>query len=204
MQHIESKNPKNIPIGKTKKWLVKHAKNAGLNLEGFNHEITSDFKNHVLKEHGDKKTETARGQIAIKESDFYNIPDIISEPDYVAIGAISKKGRAILAYAKKIGGGTSLYFEEIWDGKNKTLRSKTMYKREKDIDDDKFKNIVSNNGKTNLKSAIILKNLRDTGGEPGLTMIQEPSGGRHLTQPVNLNNTSHDTENKSSENKKKI
>jgi hypothetical protein len=34
---------KSASIGKADEWLVKHAKNAGLDIKNFEHEITSDF-----------------------------------------------------------------------------------------------------------------------------------------------------------------
>ena len=183
-----SANFDKISIGRAAEWLVQHAKNAGLDIENFEHEITSDFKNHVLKRHGDAKKEEAMGQIAINQSDFANIPDIISDPDYMAIGVVNKKDQTILAYAKKMNDGTFLYFEEVLSGgKNKALRSKTMYKRKGGINGTKFINIVSNNRSKSLKPAMILKNLRDTGGHPSFATIKKSSAVANSTQPVNLN-----------------
>ena len=43
MQQIVPKFFKKISIGKADEWLVKYAKNAGLDIKNFEHEITSDF-----------------------------------------------------------------------------------------------------------------------------------------------------------------
>jgi len=36
-----------VTVGKAERWLVDEAKKVGLNIDGFKHEITSDFINHV-------------------------------------------------------------------------------------------------------------------------------------------------------------
>jgi hypothetical protein len=93
-----------IPMGKVEKWLVDEAKKVGLDIDGFEHEITNHFVNHVMKEHGDEKAEATQGQIAIKKEDFEKIPDIVKSPDYVMVGGKYTKGEFkgnnFLAYAK--------------------------------------------------------------------------------------------------------
>jgi hypothetical protein len=59
-----------IPMGKVEKWLVDEAKEVGLDINGFEHEITNEFVTHVMNNHGNEKTEKNRGQIAIKQDDF--------------------------------------------------------------------------------------------------------------------------------------
>jgi len=55
-----------ISLGKVGKWLASEARKVGLDIEGFEHEITNEFVRHVMKNHGNEKIESARGQIAIR------------------------------------------------------------------------------------------------------------------------------------------
>jgi hypothetical protein len=133
-----------------------------------------------MNEHGNEKTETARGQIAIKEDDFKTIPEIIKSPDYVIVGGKyitgNSKGKDFFAYAKKLDDGTTHYFEEVLDGKkNRSLRGKTLYKQKGMTDEQKFFNIVSNNKTVNLSKAKTIS-LTTTGGYPGLSPTIKESG----------------------------
>jgi hypothetical protein len=164
-----------IPIGKVEKWLIDEAKEVGLDIDGYDHEITNHFVNHVMNEHGDERTEKSRGNIAIKESDFNLIPEILKSPDFTIVGA--KRGdQNIIIHSKKMDDGTTIYFEEVLSGeKNKTLRGKTMYKRiSTDIDEDKLKSIVTMNEKTDLSKTKVV-----VGGGS-----QTPSGANENTDPT--------------------
>ncbi len=164
-----------IPIGKVEKWLVDEAKAVGLNIDGYEHEITNEFVNHVMNRHGNKEKEAKQGQIAITENDIAEIPNILKSPDYVMIGAKSK-GLNVLVYAKKQEDGTTIYFEEVLDGKkNKSLRGKTMYKWKGDVSKENLKIIAANNGKTDISKAKIIS-LAATGGYPDLNPITKESG----------------------------
>ena len=61
-------------IGKAEKWLVDAAKNVGLDIDGFDHEITNEFINHVMKRHSNETTEKGSGQVVVKKDDFDKIP----------------------------------------------------------------------------------------------------------------------------------
>ena len=159
------KNFMKMPIGKVEKWLVDEAKKAGLDIEGFEHEITNHFVNHVMKEHGNEKNEKNRGQIAIKQEDVEKIPWIVKTPDIAIIGA--KRGDDnIIIYAKEMKDGTTIYLEEVLSGRNnKTLRGKTMYKRKGAIDEENLKSIVTMNEKTDISEAKIV--IGGGGHSPG-------------------------------------
>jgi hypothetical protein len=118
---------------------------------------------HVLKGHGDEKKEKQYGQIAINENDFKRIPEIVSSPDLVMFGAKRHKND-VLYYVKKMSDGTTLYLEEVLS-KNKKLRSKTMFKRKNDVNEEKFKNIVTMNNKTDILKIKIVK-PESTGSNP--------------------------------------
>jgi hypothetical protein len=166
-------------IGKASQWLVVHAKEAGIDIDDFEHEITNSFKNHVLKEHGNSEKEKAKGQIAINENDFEKISDIVENPDHVMIGA-KRDGKDVLYYSKKMEDGTILYVENVInDENNKGLFGKTMFKRGKDVSKDKFKNIVSMNNRTDTSKAKIVDPV-GTGGDPSYAKVvanpTQPSG----------------------------
>jgi len=145
-----------ISLGKVGKWLVREAKKVGLDIVGFEHEITNEFVRHVIKNHGNEKIESARGQIAIKESDFRKIPEIVRKPDYAIVGA-KRNGKCIVIYTKKTNGDTILYFEDILSGRNnRTLRGKTMYKRKNDTDKEAVLNVITSRYKTDVSGAKIV------------------------------------------------
>jgi hypothetical protein len=153
-------------IGKAAKWLINNAKEVGIDIKGFEHEITNYFINHVLNRHGDPCTEKSLGQIPVKEDDFNSIADIVKNPDYAIIGA-KRNGEDVLFYAKRMEDGSTVYLEEILNGKNnKTLRSKTLFRKKDDIDDkNTFLKIASGYGKTDL-SKIKTVSLHRSGGNP--------------------------------------
>jgi hypothetical protein len=156
-------------IGKAVEWLINSAEEIGIDVKGFEHEITNYFVNHVLKRHGDPKTEESFGQIAVKEEDFNNIEDIVKNPDYAIIGA-KRNGEDVLFYAKRMEDGSTIYLEEVLKGKkNKTLRGKTLFRKKYDIDVEKdtFLEIASSNGKNDL-SKIKTVGLHSAGGNPRL------------------------------------
>jgi hypothetical protein len=112
-------------------WMVKNAKDVSIDIEGYGHEISNYFIRHVIKSHGNEKTELDRGNVPVIDTDFEKIPEIIESPDYVIFGG-KRKGIEKIIYVKYAEKKTVLYFEEILTGqKNKSLRGNTLYKSEK-------------------------------------------------------------------------
>ena len=146
-------------IGKPKQWIVDSAKEVGVDIEGYSHEKTSDFKNHVQNRHGNQKIETSRGQIAINEKDFEKIPEIIESPVHVIIGGKytkgEDKGKDFLVYAKKMDDDTMFYYEVVLSGQ-KTLRGKTMYKQKGKLDKQAVFDKVSSSQDADYKKAKII------------------------------------------------
>ena len=168
-------------IGKAEKWLVDNAKDIGIDIDGFEHEITNHFKNHVLKKHGNKEKEMMRGQIAVIEEDFEKISDVVKNPDHAMIGA-KRNGKDVFYYVKKMEDGTTLYVEEVLNSdENKSLRSKTMFKRGKDVNKDKLKNIVSMNNKTDITNSKIIS--PGTGSNPSYKAENPPMAANPI-QPT--------------------
>ena len=145
-----------VPLGKVENWLVDEARKVGLDIEGFEHEITNEFVSHVMNRHGNAKSEAAHGQVAIKQDDFNKIPELVREPDFMAVGA-KRNGKDILVYARKMPDGTTLCIEEILRGKNnRKLRGKTMYKRKGNINETNLEITIKQNGKTDLSNVKIV------------------------------------------------
>ena len=191
---IAERNESNKPfekesIGKAAEWLINNAIEVGIDIEGFEHEITNYFINHVLNRHGDPDIEKSLGQIPVKEDDFNSIADIVKNPEYAIIGA-KRNGEDVLFYAKKMEDGSTIYLEEILNGKkNKTLRSKTLFRKKNDIDENALLNIASKEGKNDL-SKIKTVGLHRTGGNPSLAP-DKPAADATSTVPVDQLSTNN-------------
>ena len=98
----------------------------GFSLEGYERVIDIFSIKHTLKNHGNEKAEKLRGQIAVTESDFEKIPDIIKSENVIFTGK-NKQGKTCLLYEAKLG-NTYYYIEEIRTGR-KNLMLNTLYKR---------------------------------------------------------------------------
>ena len=151
-------------LKKIENWQIEEAKECGLNLEGYKHEITTDFIAHVVKNHGNVITEAQRGNVAVTEKDLASLNDVITSPDRIVYGVTNKvfvAGQIIerpsIIYAKNMSDGTSLYFEEVLDGnKNNSMRGKTFWKKANRISDESLLNIIgSNKSVTNIDNAKI-------------------------------------------------
>lgn len=101
-------------------------KDIGLDLNGYEHNITNMDIRHIYKNHGDEKIEDPRGQIAIHFKDILLIPEITKNYDSVRLQGKDENGRYVIEYRKRI--GSRYYFIETVGGiKRKELRSKTMW-----------------------------------------------------------------------------
>jgi hypothetical protein len=139
-----------VKIGKVEPWTVQNAGEVGLHIEGYEHEISNYFIRHVLKNHGNEKKETARGNVPIHNDDFNRIPSIVTKPDYAIFGA-KRHDEDRIIYVKHLEDGTMLYFEEVLTGKgNKSLRGRTMYKTKKMLGIDGVLANIRMNRKTDL------------------------------------------------------
>jgi hypothetical protein len=103
-------------IGPPEQWLIEAAADIGLDFSELTHEVTSSFITHVFKQHGNEKSEKARGQIAVTHADFTKIPDIVKAPDFTIIG-IKRDGETLISYSKKYEDNTAIYYEEVLTGK---------------------------------------------------------------------------------------
>jgi hypothetical protein len=144
-----------IKIRHVDPWTVENAQKAGVNIEGYKHEISNYFIHHVIKNHGNEKSELIRGNVPIKDDDFEKIPEIIDHPDWVIFGA-KRNNEDRIIYVKHTENGTVFYFEEILRGRNnRSLRGNTMYKTKKTLNKDGILANIRINGKTDLSNIII-------------------------------------------------
>jgi hypothetical protein len=98
----------------------------GLDLEGYEHNITNMDIKHILKNHGNEKIENFRGQVAITEKDILLIPEITKKYDAVILSDESNANRKVLLYRKRLG-NEYYYLETVSNSIKKELRSKTMW-----------------------------------------------------------------------------
>lgn len=123
--NAKDNSPHKAHIGAASAWLVEKAKEAGLNIDGFEHEVDAFAARHIIKNHGDAAKEMSRGQLEVTKEDIRLIPDLLSAPDKVAFGTKNRIGRDQIVYLKKMADGSTLYLEEARSG-NRELAAVTM------------------------------------------------------------------------------
>jgi hypothetical protein len=176
-------------LGKVKSWINEMWNKAGKNIDDFDHEVTTDFINHALKQHGNPIGERNRGNVHVTKEDFEKIPDIIESPDLSAVG-IKRKGLDNIAYAKHIGEGSTVYHESLLP-KKKVLQSHTMYKKALPLTKETFFNILKSNKKNDISKAVLIdkeeiKKARtnSTGGNPDNIPTPKIGGSSQPRHPV--------------------
>lgn len=101
----------------------------GVEIENYNLSLPANAINHILKNHGDIKTESDRGQVAINDNDFKLIPKIVTEFDDVTDSGLTTEGKNVITFKKRI--GDTFYLVNYVSNKNHNLEVKTMYKQKK-------------------------------------------------------------------------
>jgi hypothetical protein len=153
-----------VKIGRVDPWIVESAKEVGLDVEGYEHEISNYFIRHVMKNHGNAKKEASRGNLPIQEQDFEHIPVLIEHPTYTIFGA-KRNNEDRIIYIQAQANGTMLYFEEVLTGKsNRSLRGNTMYKMKAILEKDEIIAHLTINGKTDVSG------IKITGMDGGQTI----------------------------------
>jgi len=98
------------------------ARKHGLDLSGFEHELTADAVRHVRNNHYDSVAETQRGQIAMSRTDFLELPGIVAAPDAVIFGKLD------VVFVARRASGVYVYVTNI-KRREKGLESNTFYKK---------------------------------------------------------------------------
>lgn len=140
---------------------------SGADIHGYRHTIDTSAIRHILKSHGDARSEEKRGMVAVTEEDLLEISDLISAADKIVTGAKGKRGEDLIGYLKKMDDGTTLYIEEARRGR-KALAAVSMRKYPATSD-------YSSIAKT------ISPNVRNDGGN-GITITDLPTGSKTLFQ----------------------
>lgn len=97
----------------------------GLSLNRYNCAIRPSEIRKVLKSHGNPIVEANRGQRAITNSDFRNIPIIVSEADEIRLSPKLFQGKAVIEFVKTIEGKTTVV--SYISNKHYDLTVQTMY-----------------------------------------------------------------------------
>ncbi|MDR1470336.1 MAG: hypothetical protein LBT00_13720 [Spirochaetaceae bacterium] len=151
--------------------------------EGMKHIEKSQSFRHIFKQHGNKKTEESRGQIAIKQSDIEIIPDIINDYTFV-IKNIQYKGGDSTLYAKHGEGNTHIYIERT-NYKNRTHISVSLFNLKNKKDKNTILKILASNHNYDISNAKILG--RGGSNFPDTT---SPMSSGTAANPVNPSDTS--------------
>ena len=97
-------------------------------IAGYERIVQSSDIRHVLRSHGDPAVEEARGQVAIRKSDFLRILDIVDQAHtIVAIGRPKAAKPLRLEHVASVGVDEYRYVEEVRP--NRVVALKSMRKR---------------------------------------------------------------------------
>ena len=157
-------------------WIVKLAKETGFEIEGYKHKITEDFERHVLKQHGNEKTETGRGQIAVTQEDLEKIDSIMNSPD-IAVAGIFKNGSPRIVLVKNTEHGSILVEEILSGNRNKVLNAKTFWIVRKTVNTERIKEILKNTKGYDISK---IKIATATDANSALYSAQSAEGGGNL------------------------
>ena len=93
----ERKNAgKKLYFGKIKKAVARKIKNVtSFDVEGYNCALYSDNVRKIYKDHGDEQRENLRGQRAVKDEDFFRIPEVINEPESIESAGMYNKNPVV-------------------------------------------------------------------------------------------------------------
>lgn len=105
------------------------ARDLGFDVVGFDHSIDESGIAHALKEHGPGR-ERRKGQRSVQMEDFLRLPEVVTSPDSVTVGGLTKRHKLpTLVLEKKFDDGREIVVEEIRKGR-KRLMLYTAYVKE--------------------------------------------------------------------------
>ena len=100
----------------------------GLDVTGFTCVLDNYGVRHTIKQHGNARQESQRGQIAVTLEDFDNILEITSQPDNIFADGKNKIGRDVIVFEKVIDGVGYRHVEEI-RGKHRLVATDSLRKK---------------------------------------------------------------------------
>lgn len=99
-----------------------------LDVTGFTRVLDNYGVRHTIKQHGNARQESQRGQIAVTLEDFEKILAITSEPDNIFANGKNKIGRDVIVFVKVIDGIGYRHVEEI-RGKHRLVATDSLRKK---------------------------------------------------------------------------
>lgn len=103
----------------------------GVDVAGYSAILPGDSVQHIVRNHGNVKTEEARGNQAVTEEDIALIPHVISAPDSVVLSdRADVLGRPVLLISKQIG-NTYVTAQAVTDGRHALTTNSLWIKKEK-------------------------------------------------------------------------
>lgn len=117
---------KKMYFGKTNEKISQYVfEKTGVDISGYNCVLRASEVRKIIKDHGNEKVEMSRGQRAIQEQDFFDIPYILEYPDSVSLDSNLFEGKPVLIFQKVLNGKTTIV--AYISNKHLDLTVQTMY-----------------------------------------------------------------------------
>ena len=120
-----------IPLGEVSPVLREMIHEAlGIDVTGYKHVLVESAVSHIRNRHGASSIEASRGQLAVTEADFEGLPELLENPDSLAVDKAYNTGRQPkIRITKQTRDGVYTIVEIILSGKKrKSLKVVTLWK----------------------------------------------------------------------------
>ena len=87
----------------------------GIDVEGYNLSLGENEIRKINKSHGNESTETTRGQRAVTEADYLNIPDVVQSPDAISLSSKTYEGKPVIEFRQYNGNETTVVAAVVSD-----------------------------------------------------------------------------------------
>lgn len=120
-----------IPLGEVSPVLREMIREAlEIDVTGYKHVIAESAVNHIRNRHGASSIEASRGQLVVTEADFEGLPELLENPDSLAVDKAYNTGsQSKIRITKQTKDGTYTIVEMVLSGKKrKSLKVVTLWK----------------------------------------------------------------------------
>lgn len=120
-----------IPLGEVSPVLREMIHEAlGIDVTGYKHVLVESAVSHIRNRHGASSIEASRGQLAVTEADFEGLPELLENPDSLAVDKAYNTGsQPKIRITKQTRDGVYTIVEIILSGKKrKSLKVVTLWK----------------------------------------------------------------------------
>ena len=124
--HVEREPLTIRPLTKQEIEAIK--KTAGFDVRGYKHVLNANGIRHSWNNHG-KGHERKKDNIPLSREDYNRYIDTLDAPTRITKGNASNRGEFTVKYIKEYPDGT-MYIVELLSGENKTLQTKTIWKKQ--------------------------------------------------------------------------